>query len=271
MPIDPITGGLVVAGANLFGQGVNAFAQGRMNKKTRDFSREMYEKQKADNLAYWHMQNDYNSPQAMMSRFKEAGLNPNMIYGNAGNNSASNVHSATPPAWSPRAPQFDLSSPMSSYFDVAMKSAQLDNVKAINNKILMETKAIAAQAGLRESELNFSQQFFGNRAGKMGYDAQKARQSTDLQELLQNPDAVIGDNDNARSSIAYRMAYAKLQNLGIDTQIKQAISSGKSIENLMKQLEYNLSKNGINAKDPTWIRAIGTIISNYVNLSNFKF
>lgn len=38
----------------------------------------------------WHMQNMYNSPEAQMQRFKNAGLNPHLIYGqgNAGNASS---------------------------------------------------------------------------------------------------------------------------------------------------------------------------------------
>jgi len=42
-------------------------------------------------LEQWHLQNQYNTPQAQMTRFKQAGLNPNLIYGqgNAGNASAS--------------------------------------------------------------------------------------------------------------------------------------------------------------------------------------
>src|SRR5882672_8403832 len=35
----------------------------------------------SQDLAMWNRQNDYNSPANQMSRFKAAGLNPNMIYG----------------------------------------------------------------------------------------------------------------------------------------------------------------------------------------------
>lgn len=35
----------------------------------------------ANNIALWNMQNAYNTPKAQMLRFKEAGLNSNLIYG----------------------------------------------------------------------------------------------------------------------------------------------------------------------------------------------
>lgn len=48
-------------------------------------------------LAFWNMQNEYNSPVNQMARLREAGLNPNLIYGqvNSGNSGYS-MHSGTP-------------------------------------------------------------------------------------------------------------------------------------------------------------------------------
>ena len=47
--------------------------------------RKQYEREKADNIALWNMQNAYNSPVEQMKRLKEAGLNENLVYqsGNA--------------------------------------------------------------------------------------------------------------------------------------------------------------------------------------------
>lgn len=45
------------------------------------------------NLDVWNMQNEYNTPAAQMLRFQDAGLNPNLIYGQS--NMAGDVKSAT--------------------------------------------------------------------------------------------------------------------------------------------------------------------------------
>ena len=47
--------------------------------------RKQYEREKADNIAMWNMQNAYNSPVEQMKRLKEAGLNEHLVYqsGNA--------------------------------------------------------------------------------------------------------------------------------------------------------------------------------------------
>lgn len=44
------------------------------------------------NRAQWNKQNEYNSPEAQMDRYRQAGLNPNLIYGN-GVSSAGNAGS----------------------------------------------------------------------------------------------------------------------------------------------------------------------------------
>ena len=57
-------------GGSLLG---NKLAQ-RSNKKLAQYS---FNK----NVEMWKMQNAYNSPKQQMSRLKEAGLNPNLMYG----------------------------------------------------------------------------------------------------------------------------------------------------------------------------------------------
>ena len=45
----------------------------------------------------WQQQNDYNSPVAQMQRFKEAGLNPNLIYKQGDNGNSSSMQGAASP------------------------------------------------------------------------------------------------------------------------------------------------------------------------------
>lgn len=51
------------------------------------YNSQLQEKQNQFNLDMWNLQNEYNSPQAQMKRFEEAGLNPALMYsqGNPGN------------------------------------------------------------------------------------------------------------------------------------------------------------------------------------------
>lgn len=46
----------------------------------------------------WNMQNLYNTPEAQMNRFKAAGLNPNLIYGQGNAGNAANIPNYQPPS-----------------------------------------------------------------------------------------------------------------------------------------------------------------------------
>lgn len=64
---------------------VNSGSTRYTNAQNRAFSQQMYDRQRADALTDWDKQNKYNSPSQQMQRYKEAGLNPNLIYGQMSN------------------------------------------------------------------------------------------------------------------------------------------------------------------------------------------
>lgn len=74
----------------LIGQGVEALGS-LFGVKEQNSTEEKIAKQANEfNLKMWKMNNEYNTPLNQMKRFKEAGLNPNLIYGqgSAGNSSS---------------------------------------------------------------------------------------------------------------------------------------------------------------------------------------
>lgn len=112
---------------------------------------------KAENeLAYqreqemWNQQNAYNSPEAQMSRYKDAGLNPHLIYGQGTPGNATNM-----PQYHPADIKYDMLQPpntgaaighvgqsllpmlmsVGSWIqDIKLKEAQTDQVKAATTK-----------------------------------------------------------------------------------------------------------------------------------------
>lgn len=68
---------------------VDTVANVLMTERQNRLNREENERNYQRNVDFWQMQNDYNHPAAQMERLREAGLNPNLIYGTpdiAGNN-----------------------------------------------------------------------------------------------------------------------------------------------------------------------------------------
>lgn len=50
------------------------------------------------NVGFWNLQNEYNTPKKQMQRYIDAGLNPNLIYGQINNGNASAVQAFNMPA-----------------------------------------------------------------------------------------------------------------------------------------------------------------------------
>lgn len=131
----------------LIGQGVNAVSNLFTNKSNKNLSLEMYDRQRADALADWNRQNQYNSPSAQMARFKEAGLSPHLIYGQT--NTAPPVRSSSLETPKNMAPQID--------------SRSLDNLAPYNIPLMQEQyqniqrqgKLIDAQVMKTMSEVDY--------------------------------------------------------------------------------------------------------------------
>jgi len=81
-------GGVVSGGLSLLN---NILGVGQA-KKEREYQKEMATTAYQRDVEMWNTQNAYNAPAAQMERLKEAGLNPNMVYGSGsatGNTSGS--------------------------------------------------------------------------------------------------------------------------------------------------------------------------------------
>ena len=67
-----------------------------LSKYSFEQNKQMADTEWQRNLEQWNRQNEYNSPASQMSRYREAGLNPNLIYGQGtpGNASSSPSYSA---------------------------------------------------------------------------------------------------------------------------------------------------------------------------------
>lgn len=62
----------------------------------RDHEIAMYERNLADSRYNWQMENQYNSPEMVMQRLKDAGLNPNLVYGNGADAQGGQINTPSP-------------------------------------------------------------------------------------------------------------------------------------------------------------------------------
>lgn len=119
---------LISEGSNMASGILGTLLTNRANKRMADTAFQR-------NVQMWNMQNAYNSPAAQMARFKQAGLNPNLIYGQGtpGNSSAAPRYDA--PRLDYSLPRTNVGETLGQYMDLKLKGAQIANVTEQNRSI----------------------------------------------------------------------------------------------------------------------------------------
>ena len=120
--MEPITMAALATAASSGGQMASDFMNRRFNKKM-EHSRRIYD------IRAMGAQNRYNHPAAQMQRLKDAGLNPNLIYGGSPGQASGNSQGVP----EGKAPQSQMSNPLQALgrlADFPMQKAQIDNLES---------------------------------------------------------------------------------------------------------------------------------------------
>jgi hypothetical protein len=212
--MDPVTA-TIAAGAAIAGQGINAMAQGKMNKKTRQWNEKMYARQREDALADWARTNDYNAPLQQMARLKQAGLNPNLVYDKGADNTASMVRGTEAKSWDPKAPAFDLGQVADQYFGAQRNTQSVEYTKElIKGKQLENTGQEIANAKNAAGLPYVEKMLVANLENKLADTKSKQVQTS----LALNNDA----RQAIRSTDDHEIAIKRALNIMADTASKEA-------------------------------------------------
>lgn len=278
MPIPLLAGAVIGAGSSLIGGQQNNDAQQQQNFDSQRFSREMYERQKTDNIAFWNMQNEYNSPQAQMNRLQAAGLNPHLVYGNgASGNNAGGISSP-----SIQSPEFRSGQPgtgtqnaglafMNAIYDLDIKQAQADNLKAQNTVYQQDALLKAAQiqdttnrAKLGEFDLGYKSEFRPYSAEVLKEQARQGRIQNDISLTKEAREAAMGAaslSETIERTLNLRVQRGQSQ--AETARIRKNIELMKQ-DGTLKELEIKLRKKGINPNDPTYIQVAARLADDII-------
>lgn len=133
MPLPAAVAAAGLAAAGGIAQGIiNSKVNNQNVDKTIAANRYLAEYSYSKDLEMWNRSNQYNSPAAQMQRLKDAGLNPNLVYGSGavGNTSGAIPKYNTPTAEYSYKPPVDIPMMLSMFQDFQIKNAQIDNLKA---------------------------------------------------------------------------------------------------------------------------------------------
>lgn len=267
----------------------NIAAQHQINSQNIDFTRETNELGRQWALEDFDRTNAYNHPTQQMQRFKEAGLNPHLIYGGG---SASNLATTiktpnpnTPSLGVPnaQAPMLtgvntDFGGIVADAMRVHTMDLQNDNIQAQN--ILLNDKHLENQMDLAGKAINNAQSQFDFDKSKALYDSsleaallkneslKQGIQTSEQNREMQKMDMVIKQSElalktaNSKAQIANITAdtFRKTwENMNLKSQqlakLKQELSNSEKQGKLM-DYEIALRSKGLNPSDPTYARVL---------------
>lgn len=272
--------------AQVLSSAVNYAAASSIDKETRRYNREMYDKQRADSLADWTMQNDYNHPSAQMARLRAAGLNPNLVYGNGADATATSMPRGTEAkSWSPPVPRFDVSGPLMSMYDIRMKEAQTDNLRTQNTllqqdgmlKGLMASKLATETArskfdldlasDMREYSLEALKEHvrrlrIGTDIGLQENERREAMNASNLREAVTRIAKMRADTmrTNLETSQSSQMFPLRKQQAQQQIQVMEQNLRSLLRRGVLEELDVRLANKGIRPGSPAWDNALKGVL-----------
>lgn len=270
--MDPsIIAGLAGAVANVGG----TLATGLTNEAQMKYNDLQYERQRKDALADWTMQNQYNSPSAQMARFKDAGLNPNLIYGNMTNSPAIRSSEMSNAKLAPTNYGGAIAEGLQNYQDTAFKIAQTDNLKKQNDvltqDILLKTADVLGKKYANEKmrfEIDKQPQLFETTLEGIKANTRKALMDTLSTESAKNRaeqlhlGAMKAQAKSLEASIQ-DIANKKSLNALTQAQRRETLERVKTIKNsgILQKLDIELKKKGIQPGDSPFMRIPAQLMS----------
>ena len=263
-PVTSIVGGLMQNNA-----------QKKAEKRQFEYSKQLAAYQNDMNVANWERQNEYNSPANQMKRLQEAGLNPNLMYGNgtasAGN--ADSVHSvsASLPSFNTTT-RFNIAPPNLLDAMLRLKQGELIDSQVQAQNALAALYAANADKSVAESnilglDLNLYKDTYGDRRTYYAVN-----NSNILQNIKESQTRVKLNNVNAQVSYQ-NISYLQSKRNLTDAQATVAYSNAKYLaqqilSEQLKQKGYSLD-NALKARSmPLIVSKLATDIVHTQKLNN---
>lgn len=254
------TGRIVSSVGNVIGSQAAANDQNRYissaNDASRRFTLDMYNLQRKDALSDWQMQNEYNSPAAQMKRFIDAGLNPNLIYGNLGSSVAANVRPSSP---STGGANFQPKNALA-FYDIMRQQSQAglaNSTIALNSaRELLLAQQTAGQAS--KNALLAERVPYAKELAKVSMDAARnnlEKLSADIMKTNAGTSMLLSEDVRRDAYLSIAKDKSKAQ---IDEIKKRMDVLEKDAE--LKRLEIQMRNKGLTFNDALWQRLLGQFL-----------
>lgn len=253
-----VGGSAIGAAIGTIGQLISNVQQREATEDNNDYQRRMAEEAYQRDLEMWNRQNQYNSPLEQMKRWKDAGLNPNMIYGgaNQGGNASSMPKMGIPPSQALPSVMGNMPNILAAYNDLRLRNAQIDNVKAQTDNTTQRT--------INETLLARVHALKGN---TMAFDL-------DTKDMLRPYSLNVAQTSSERASKALEQQVQSLRLMRQDEQLnllrveaakkgltqQDAATESVRADNVFKQYRNEWMKMGVTSSDNFFVRLISRMM-----------
>lgn len=239
------------------------------NKLDMENQMKLLHETEAINLRQWEREARYSSPKEQMKRLKEAGLNPDLIYGNVSN--------ATPDAQltdgTPSAPRMGsaMSSTVSSAIQHAALSSEIQKNEAIAQNQVSESHEHEANTNFKNSTLSLEIDRLSKVIGLTEAQTFEAQQRG---QMYQNQSNLLVQNlANAKQEFDLLGQQKQLNDMEIE---RMRIYTDQYGSMLQAQLDNLISETGLNDAHAAQLRAetkqiwatFNSIVSYWENMAN---
>lgn len=202
------------------------------------------------NVEFWKMQNAYNHPSEQMKRLREAGLNPNMIYGTSPASAVGNAGDVSAAKAAPA--DFPVNPSLNNlmvYHDIRKRQAETDLLRE-QEKVSAQDALLRAQQTAQTAAATESALF------KLGVDKELRQTSIDaakenLRNLMAGTKLRNLEGQLREQGMPYQLADLKLR-----VEISRATLKGQELKNALDQFETELNQMGLTKGDPWYFRIL---------------
>ena len=197
--------GVGAVGNILSGVVGNIFNQ-KYARRQRDYEREMYQKTVDNAERFWNMENQYNSPVMQMQRLKEAGLNPNLVYGNGADAQGGNINNPSPSVSNNAGTStnplqgLNLGGVLSTMYNLKQQAAETDLIQQKIKSDITNQRLIAVSTALKELESNKLR--LSNQFDKDTYNTRRNQLEAELSKTLADIDNTRQQTSSSRTMAA---------------------------------------------------------------------
>lgn len=243
----PVVGGLL-----------GGLMQGQQNKRAWEresqYGREMQDRAYRQNLELMKYQNMYNSPVEQMARYKAAGLNPNLIYGQGNSGNMSSAPQMQAPS-TPRYQTVDIAggvqSTIGNILQTRAQNQQIELMKsqeALNRQKAGESQQkielMQTQQQVLEANPMLNSSYVKAFVGNMESIATLKKQEADY--YTKPGSQTVGDTSYGAQLMQQKLMYLteKYGLLKEDAKIKAEIFNSKQMQNDLLEIQRDFMKSG---------------------------